>query len=293
MKASPAFSAVAGWYSDGVLARADLTPGTRVVYRSCLRVLQRHWPGLANIRIGTIRPGDCRRWFTRRQAMVGPNRLKTELAILKGVFDYAVEEGFLTENPAASLLTDAIEHHTVEIPTRIELNRLLRRLVARGLVDLRDMVELLACSGMTRAEASGLIWDDVSFTKNIFRVRDARGVCRTVPLFPNMRRLLERIAARRNPLGHGEPVLRFQHGAHGLRTACKKSGLSQVTYRGLRNFFALEALKQNVSYPMIAAWLGHKDGGVQIARLHAEIWETPDDQQCAARLTYEPDPIAM
>ncbi len=287
MKQTPAFSKVAAHYTDTVLARADITPGSRIVYRSCLNVLQRHWPGLADTPVGTITAADCERWFNRRRRMVGVSRLKMELATLKAAFDHAINKKVLRENPAASLFTDGVEHRRLEIPTRVEFTKLVHRLTFFRQHDALDMVELLACSGMTRAEAAGLIWADIDFDKETFRVRDARGVCRTVPLFPNMRRLLLKIIRRRYPAGPGRPVLRRRDCDHTLRNACKQAGLPRFHYRGLRHFFALEAVKQGINYPLIAAWLGQKDGGVQVARLNDEMWEQQNEQKMAKLMTYK------
>lgn len=162
-------------------------------------------------------------------------------------------------------------------PTKEQFQQLL---AAMRSLDVRaeegtNLVELLAYSGMRLSEATALTWAEVDFERRIFRVTGGEGGTknreqRQVPLFPALRALLERLRAHAQP-GAGERVVEIGTARTAITSACRKAGLSHMGHHGLRHFFVSNAIEAGVDFATIAAWVGHKDGGVLVAKTYGHL----------------------
>lgn len=141
-----------------------------------------------------------------------------------------------------------------------------------------NLVELLAVSGMRLSEATSFCWSDVDFDRGAFVVTGGeQGTknheVRTVPLFPVMRAFLERLRAERNP-SPDDLVVRITKATRAMASACKKGGLPEFTHHSLRHFFVSNAIEVGADFKVIAAWVGHKDGGVLVAKTYGYLRDT-------------------
>ena len=154
-----------------------------------------------------------------------------------------------------------------------------------------DLVELLAYSGMRLSEATALTWPDVDFERGQFTVTGgAKGTknheVRTVPLFPALRSLLERIKAEREGgIAPTQRVVPIVTAKTGIRTACLKAGLAHFHHHLCRHFFVSQAIEAGVDFKTIAAWVGHKDGGVLVAKTYGHLRDT-HSAEMAKRMTW-------
>lgn len=89
----------------------------------------------------------------------GESSLRRLTVVLRAVFSYAVEEGWLERNPAARLEVPEVEVHSTARVWPVEHVR--RFLEATRETPLGPLWWLLAVTGMRRGEALGLTWDDV------------------------------------------------------------------------------------------------------------------------------------
>lgn len=89
----------------------------------------------------------------------GESSLRRLTIVLRAVFSYAVEEGWLERNPAARLEVPEVEvHSTARVWPVDDVRRFLE---ATKDTPLAPLWWLLAVSRMRRGEALGLSWDDV------------------------------------------------------------------------------------------------------------------------------------
>jgi len=145
---------------------------------------------------------------------------------------------------------------------------------------------------------------------------------RTVPLFPPLRKLLETMWNRRksrlvhklrskgcgspSPTGQssgagatpeqpvcgqvGEvsetPIFKLESAKKALGTACRKLGLPNYGHHAMRHFFCSNAIEVGCDFKVIAGWLGHKDGGVLVARTYGHLRNEHSDAM-AKRMTFE------
>jgi integrase len=70
-----------------------------------------------------------------------------------------------------------------------------------------------------------------------------------------------------------------------MQSACKKAGLPEFHHHSLRHFFVSNAIEQGVDFKTIAAWVGHKDGGMLVAKTYGHLRDT-HSAEMAKRMTF-------
>ena len=56
-----------------------------------------------------------------------------------------------------------------------------------------------------------------------------------------------------------------------IDNACKKANLPKLHHHLFRHFFVSQAIEAGVDFKTIAAWVGHKDGGVLVAKTYGHL----------------------
>jgi site-specific recombinase XerD len=60
-----------------------------------------------------------------------------------------------------------------------------------------------------------------------------------------------------------------------LTSACRNAGLPRFTHHHLRHFFCSNAIEAGIDFKTIAGWLGHKDGGLLVAKTYGHLRDEP------------------
>jgi hypothetical protein len=141
-----------------------------------------------------------------------------------------------------------------------------------------DAIEFFSYAGPRLKEACRIYGRDCSFLKNEIVIRGdpktgtKNWEIRRVPMIPEMRKLLERLKAKRGEQEFLEnPVLKVRKFNRSLKRACKKLGLHHLTHHDLRHLFATRCIESGVDIPTVAKWLGHKDGGVLAMQTYGHL----------------------
>jgi integrase len=256
----------------------------------CIRQLNKHFGPLPVRKITTT---NCNAWEKVRGLGIGASTFNHDLTALVAILNYGVREGLLLENPALTLKRRKLQKRKVAIPTTEQFSTLVKTIRS---FDCRartgaDLVELLAYSGMRLSEATALIWADIDFERSQFTVTGgANGTknheARTVPLFPALRSLLEQIKnERQGKITSCQRVTPIVTAKKAIGSACKKAGLPYFHHHLFRHFFVSQAIEAGVDFKCIAAWVGHKDGGVLVARTYGHLRDT-HSAEMAKRMTF-------
>ena len=269
------FAEVAGkWFE---VKRLSLKEASAARRETSLRQLI---PTFGNTPVRNITKGACDAWMVRRSKEgVAAQTMNHDRETLVQILEYAISQGLLMENPAGHLPRRKVGKSKLLIPTRDEFAQLVRTL---NTLDARarhavDLVELLAYSGMRLGEAVSLRWEDIDRSRDLFTVtggetgtknHEARGV----PLFPSLGKLLERIQSRCNETTGR--VIKIESAKKSMITACEKAGLPNFTHHSMRHFFVSNAIEAGVDFKVIASWVGHKDGGVLVAKTYGHLRDT-------------------
>lgn len=238
----------------------------------------------------------CEAWSAKRGVQLQASTYNNERDTLILVMEYAKREGLLLENPAACLKRRKMPHRQFIIPSKEQFTTLLRALREDSRsCEAAFLVELLAFSGMRLREATAMLWGDIDSAACRFTVTGGeRGTknldARAVPLFPALHDLLERIRATRKLKTGQEPsasscVIEIASAKRSMEYVCKKAQLPDFTHHTMRHFFVSNAIEAGVDFKTIAAWVGHKDGGVLVAKTYGHLRDTHSDEM-AKRMTF-------
>jgi site-specific recombinase XerD len=78
----------------------------------------------------------------------------------------------------------------------------------------------------------------------------------------------------------------FQNIRQALGSACRRAGLLRYTHHALRHFFCSNAIEAGIDFKAIASWLGHKDGGVLVAKTYGHL-RNEHSAAMAQRMTFD------
>ena len=271
-------------------SRTRLKPSSAKSAACCIKQLEKHF-GILPIRNITV--AHCQEWEKNRGASISASTFNHDRTQLIAVLNFAVKEGMLLENPALTIKRRKLPKRKITIPTREDFALLLATIRASGRRACAgaNLIELLAYSGMRLSEATALTWADIDFERNQFAVTGGiKGTknheARTVPLFPALRSLLERIKAeQKKETTPDQRLISIASAKKSVGSACKKTKLPHFHHHLFRHFFVSQAIEAGVDFKTIAAWVGHKDGGVLVARTYGHLRDT-HSAEMAKRMTF-------
>lgn len=214
------------------------------------------------------------------RAFVGQPHLKgwsryQYYTVLNRFFNVAVEEGWLSENPAAKLKKPKPPEKRPAFLTKEEYVVLQHHLQhkidndgrSKSLTWLRDFIQVAVATGLRRNELRHLRWSDVDLDGGVIHVRQygtyrtKSGKDRSVPIFPMAREVFERrpqesqlvIPSSKGTLLDGRMISRRfaeLRDEVGIR--------SEIHLHNLRDTFGSWLATEGVNLRLLQQWMGHK-----------------------------------
>jgi integrase len=232
-------------------------------------------------------------WAAERSKEIAARTYNLERESMIRVLDYAQREGVILENPARILKRLKVRQTKPVIPTKREFEILISeiRKMRRDAHASADLCELLAYSGCRLREATAITWGDINLKKKQFTVTGGeRGTknheSRTIPLFPALEHFLKRLLdTMEEPPRKESTVSKIENAKKALKSACKNGDLPNFTHHHLRHFFCSNAIEAGIDFKAIAGWLGHKDGGLLVAKTYGHLRDE-HSAEMAKRMTY-------
>lgn len=196
--------------------------------------------------------------------------------VIRRAWGDAIARGLAEENPWSRIQLPRIEETVVPWVAPRDLERLLRAVEPQW----QPLFRLLAGTGLRISEAYALRWEDVDLRAGVVHVRSGktRGARRTVPLPAALRAELR----GRRPRAGGPVVAPASvHGAaQALTRACHRARLPRISPHRLRHVYASHLVVAGTPPTVVAALLGHVDGGSLVLRLYGR-WYPADAQSRA------------
>ena len=233
------------------------------------------WPQLERTDVTKISDSDCRSWAEKNAKTSSSSSHNHTVGILRQIFKIAVDVGARYDNPA--LAAGRVKEHTkkqIKLPESGEFQLIIKEIRKSGnrryANKSANLVEFLAYGGFRKSEAKYITPADCNFVRGEIKVNGPpatglkgrlAGESRTVPMIPDMRKLLERIKTQRPNMLPTDPIMRVTECKRSIDSACKKLGLARFTHHDLRHLFATRCIEAGVDIPTVSRWLGHKDGG--------------------------------
>jgi integrase len=255
--------------------------------------IKRDWPTGSSIQIAKIKPSDVDLWLStvqRRANRFGSASRNLHISCIREVFGLAVRDRIISVSPATHLRSAKREKPIRLTPTFEQFNAIIADVRAQRFnadaQDSADFLEFLGLAGLGQAEAGSLTRSDIDFEADriiTFRHKTATGFA--IPIFPQVRPLLERLCAGKS---NGDRIFKILDAKKALAGACQRLDLRPFSQRSLRRMFITRAIEKGVDVKVIAEWQGHKDGGKLILDTYSHV-NPSHSQRMAALMSDDPD----
>jgi len=253
---------------------------TRKFWKDRLAALLKHWSELEGKEVRKITPAACRTWAATFAECAEPSTFNNTVAVLRHVFDAAIEQGVIYANPTAELERMPIHAKKLELPTLAKFGAFIaemRKAHSRDSQNCADLAEGLAFTGCRISEAGRIQRADLDFDVGEITVRGdpeegtKNGLIRRVPMIPAARKLFEKMMADRPDDSDSTLVFLVHECQKSMDRAAKLVGMKRITHHDLRHFFATICIESGVDIPTVSRWLGHQDGGVLAMKTYGHL----------------------
>jgi integrase len=219
-----------------------------------------------------ITPVEIEGYKLNRRAVVSGSTVNRELALLKRMFNLAINwDLFLNLNPVRRVKF----FREFNIRSRVLNAEEEGKLLLNAAPFMQDLIRFALNTGLRTGEIFSLQWPAVDWEKSILNVFAPKtGKTRTVPINSDARKVLESWAlGRKNDFvfynhGTGKPFVDLKTG---FALACEKSGIEEVTWHTLRHTFASRLLDRGVEIVTIKELLGHSTVTVTMRYTHTNL----------------------
>jgi integrase len=234
--------------------------------------IRKQWPGGSACQVGKIKPSDVQLWLARYK--FGPVSRNLHLACIKEVLAMAVGDAIIPNSPASNLKAVKLDKPIRKTPAFSEFRAIVENIRSQQFnpdaEESADFVEFIGHAGLGQAEARALRWSDIDWQREqivTFRHKTKSGFA--IPLYPQLRPVLERLYSRTAP---GEDqVFRIKDAKKAISAACKRLKIPAYSHRSFRRMFITRAIEKGVDVKVIAEWQGHKDGGKLILDTYSHV----------------------
>jgi integrase len=281
-------------FGQGLDGQHDIKEGAKVYRRKCLALLLKSWPGLDSQPVGKVSKDDCLTWARDLAPKYSPTVYNNTVGTLRMILDIAVEKGARAQNPARTITKKRIIQRELVLPSPEEFEAFVSEIGVAGAWCSRecaDLVKFLAFGGFRKTEAANVVWSDCDFENGRVRIRVTKnGIPRSIPMIPDMRRLLERLRAERSDEPLETPVMRVRECQKAMDRAAKLVGMARITHHDLRHLFATRCIESGVDIPTVSRWLGHKDGGALAMKVYGHLRDQ-HSVEMAQKVTFSKPPL--
>jgi integrase len=281
-------------YLDRVAAKVNIKATTALYYRQIVEAILEGWPELKTAKPKDISKRDLEAWAKRYSEKYSAQRFNNSVDVLRRIFQIAVDQGAIYQNPAAHLEKKRIIKHPPELPTAEQLASIIAQMrKKRGWCSIPygDLIEFLAFTGCRIKEARNVKWSHVT-DDGIWIYGDDTGTKNHERRFLQMNKGLARLLADlkakprfRRINRSADFVLSIGECHKALSAACTALGLPHISHHDLRHWFATQAISKTFDVPTVAKWLGHKDGGGELMRTYSHLLQE-HSKAMAAKLDF-------
>jgi len=234
----------------------------------------------------------------RRLEAVSERTANLDVIVLRNVLNAAIDDGLLRDLPRIKLLKEPPTPKR-RLLTPEDFNALIKggkTHCKNNGPQLADYLRFLAFSGVREQEALRIKWREVDFerqriTIGVDRLTKNRE-SRTVEFNLKLRDLLLHMKRNRAPdcswlfpsPRRGQRDEHARSFRESLKIARKAANLEWIGFHDLRHYFCSMCVMAGIDFMTIAAWLGHKDGGILVGKVYGHLLDE-HRQKMAAKLT--------
>lgn len=258
-----------------------LDTSTRQNKASIAKVFERTWKGGLQSLVRDVKKSDVEAWLGTHRDRLSKSTLNEYLRFVRQLFEVAVSDGIIANSPTKDLKEYKRDKPIRLTPSWDEFNAIVKNIREQQFnadaKDSGDFVEFMGLAGLGNAEAFGLTWGDIDLKNEKIRVyRHKTDEGYLIPIYPQLLPFLQKLKGETEPQ-HDKKLFEIADAKKSLIGACKRLGLPRYSHRALRRMFITRCIEKGVDFKTIAAWQGHRDGGVLVARTYSHLTTTHSD----------------
>jgi integrase len=213
---------------------------------------------------------------------VKPRTVNIELCAYHAVMKLAQKRGLIAEFPRAERLKQRPSPKRPLLrPEDVErLIAACRPETTKNADLLFYYLRFLALTGAREKEGLGCRWDGVDFGQKFLTIPDGKnGEDRPVNFNPELEELLFEMWQNRPPdssylfpsAQRGEKDISARSLRKSFSVVRVAARLPWVCFHDFRHFFASQCVMAGIDFKTIAAWLGHRDGGILVGKVYGHL----------------------
>lgn len=217
-------------------------------------------PRFGTVYMHTITRGEIESYLRERKRAVSGVTCNRTLALLRHMFNIAIEKGYVRDNPVRGI------KKFKEAPWRrkyVYSEEELQMLVNAAALHLKPILVVAIGTGLRKSDGLALRWDQVDFDHDVITLYMKKtGEAIEIPMLPMIREMLWKMKAT---AGQSAFILTYKGKKIGdcktaFNTALRRSGLAEKGYHfhDLRRTFATMLYNRGVHLTKIQRLLGHK-----------------------------------
>ena len=291
------------WLEQNYFPTLRGSAGALAAKRRVIEKVKRHWLQARTQPMRDLKESQLLAFMNEHYGCWSEVYWNSALSLLRDALSMAVRDRVIVESPAANLRYRKRKKPVRPTPTYEQFQALVADIRAQpfnaGAQDSADFIEFLGLAGLGQAEASSLTRADVDFEAEqmiCYRYKTNRGF--VVPIFPQLRPLLERLCAGKKP---HQKIFRIRQAKRALGSACKRLGfvresadgrlLPAYSHRSLRRAFITRAIEKGVDVKVIAQWQGHSDEGALILKTYSHVRPIHSRRMAALMTDEQPENV--
>jgi integrase len=266
-------------------------------------ILGRWTETLGELRIDQIKRVHVNRFIEKRlKENLSPRTINLDVIALRVIMKRALSDGIIQRLPTEGLrplkvttrqrqlfsVADLEKLHSAAFATKENKNGKSIP-ITENAEQFSDYIRLMAFCGARRNEALGIKWSDVDFENSQLHLRRQitnRGIedlknreQRSVDFNPKLREHLLEMKKRKAPDSdwlfpspqRGNKDIPTRTFRESLTMVRNKAEMPTFTFHDLRHHFISMCVMSGIDFMTIAAWVGHKDGGVLIGKVYGHL----------------------
>jgi len=273
--------------------RGDIERSTIEYKLELLDNIRTTWASFDLFKLMQLTETVLAKWQIRHRKKYCATRTNGATTVLRELISVAVAENVITKE-LANEVRPGLRYVAVKYDYKRTLNNLPE---PHEVIKLRNEVyrrskcsaslgawlfDFLLFSGCRIESAGEVSWEDIKWGTNgaakLF-FRKAKYGPYEIPLFPQLRELLEKIKAQSPEAQREDRVLPTKSLATILTNACLSLKIAHLSHHDLRHLFATRCIEAGVDIPTVASWMGHKDGGKTAMMIYGHLRQTHSQAQ--------------
>jgi integrase len=279
------------WLEDCYLPTLKGAESTIENKRCIVERVKTTWLAARTQPMKELRPSEVEKWLNREFGRGTGAYWNSAFMVIRAALALAVKDRVLFENPAAGLSYHKRKRPIRLTPTWEQFEAIVADIRAQpfnghGAEESADFIAFCGLAGLGQAEVAAIQRAHVDLDADriiIYRHKTDTGFA--IPIYPQLRPLVEKRCARRKP---NDYLFGIQQARVALANACTRLEFPAFSHRSLRRMFIVRAIEKGIDVKTISEWQGHRDGGTLILRTYSHV--RPVHSQRMAQLMSDEQP---